>query len=806
MNYDLENRLWICCFLDSDFVFLNFIIFPICYILKFHHVVPSPHEKSNLIQNMKIYSESIFSSFLIHVFVFTTSPYGNVHLICYMFKSHHIIFSLCYVSTFSHVSPSPRDKFIITWTVKSLYAISSKYYISVLFCFTLSPLDNYNLNFLVSTLYLVPNIILLHGNPLPLPNKYTSDAAPFGPFQRHCVPPLLCYLLNCLLMFKILYIFVYIVLIDLFIYLIPHLHLAIISYLGQSCTHTYQRHTCTCMTLAFLCKYRLYTICIHLECFMKYINCDELQIFPYMLYYSRFLPDKCIKYNLILMLSHPVYSKLCKIMNFEYLHNRTQRFLSEHAVLRFITEINRPSFTIPYLLCSSASDTYNCISIGSIQLIYPKCTYTTMYNYLYDYIYVCMLFTINTMHYLFRKPFKRSYIIDSSKAARNNNAFYSYINGSAEITSLYVLVGYQIYLKRMYTYLYTFRYIVISTLFSGNLNTGRVENKVCHEILIRKNVIMTRANREKNFGGDYLRIRGNYITSNYGSANYYVTELKCYSIYNCLSLLQRLYMYFNLYIYVLLRYENVHVLLSVIATCIMKDLPHVCSYIYCILYYSYVHTLTNKLFSVRFKVIMDHIFINHADTQISQHLYNGHWYELLHCKIIVKPIFCGCFICYYPSRIDNVQCLFVFVCMYDCSCISRTLSYYDSKTYTCTSIRPGACIIYIINNINLIGLYNPCIMKGRGGVYINNIMTTQLNDIISQVFNYYPMYMQICMSCTLSISCTLLSNSYMIVYLYMSYETTRMQYLYEHKGKFRGVGIMLYPLLLGVYLTYTDYG
>ena len=55
-----------------------------------------------------------------------------------------------------------------------------------------------------------------------------------------------------------------------------------------------------------------------------------------------------------------------------------------------------------------------------------------------------------------------------------------------------------------------------------------------------------------------------------------------------------LYMYFNLYIYVLLRYENVRVLLSVIATYIMKDLPHVCSYIYCILYYSYIHSLTNK--------------------------------------------------------------------------------------------------------------------------------------------------------------------------------------------------------------------
>ena len=208
-----------------------------------------------------------------------------------------------------------------------------------------------------------------------------------------------------------------------------------------------------------------------------------------------------------------------------------------------------------------------------------------------------------------------------------------------------------------------------------------------------------------------------------------------------------------------------------------------------------------RLISVKFKVIKDHIFNNHANTQISQHLYNGHWYELLHYKI-----FCRCFICYYPNRIDNVQCLYMFVCMYDCSCVSRTFSYYDSKTYTCTSISPGACIIYIVNNINLIGLYNPCIMKGRGGVYINNIMTTQLNDIISQVFNYYPMYIQICMPCTLSISCTLLSNSYMIVYLYRSYETTCMQYLYEYKGKLRGVGIMLYPLLLGVYLTYTDYG
>ena len=294
MNCDLENRLWICCFMDSDFVFLNFIIFlyslkclchtldsylilyvcrykyihalllfcillhlinqynvslhinnmiqylyyitislipsiytkekdhahthkythiyefPICDILKFHHVVPAlSTKKSNLIQNMKIYYENIFSSFLIHVFDFTTSTYGNVDLICYMFKSHRIIFSLCYVSTFSQFSPSPRDKFIITWTLKSLYAISSMYYISVLFCFTLSPLVNYNLNFLVSTLYLIPNINLLNGNPLPLPKKYTLDTAPFGLFQRHCVPPLLCYLLNSLLMFRILYIFVY---------------------------------------------------------------------------------------------------------------------------------------------------------------------------------------------------------------------------------------------------------------------------------------------------------------------------------------------------------------------------------------------------------------------------------------------------------------------------------------------------------------------------------------------------------------------------------------------------------------------
>ena len=126
--------------------------------------------------------------------------------------------------------------------------------------------------------------------------------------------------------------------------------------------------------------------------------------------------------------------------------------------------------------------------------------------------------------------------------------------------------------------------------------------------------------------------------------------------------------------------------------------------------------------------------------------------------------------------------------------------------------------MYITNHVRMSAIsMNVCILvcKGNCGKYVNNYHGEEYHHIHYHHTNQsyynilctlYLMSIKNCIPCTISISCTSLSYSFTIVYLYMSCETTRMKYLCEHKGKSRGVVVMSYPLLLGVYLTYTDYG